>query len=259
MNRSDSIAASAFLDHFSQQAADYAMHRPRYPNGLFDYLASFAPRHDLVWDAGTGNGQAAIGLARNFDRVVATDASTAQIKLAAPCERVTYVVAAAEQSPLRDGVADLVTVAQAVHWFDLDRFYSEVRRVCGPGGLLAVWCYNWSCISPQVDAVLRHFDTAVVKPFWPPQSELVHNGFRTLPFSFVEIAAPAFELEADWRLDDLVGYLTSWSSVQRYRSSRGRDPLDEIRAPLAAAWGDPAEQKRIMWPLHLRVGRVGRP
>src|SRR5262249_43999922 len=161
----------------------------------------------------------------------------AQISQAVPMDRVTFQVAQAEQSPLEDGSADVVTVAQAVHWFDLERFYAEVRRVSRPGGVLAVWCYSYARISPEGDPLVKPFDADVMRPYWPAQTELVEKELRTLPFPFDEIAPPAFDLVVDWQLDDLVGYCSSWSAAKRFRDANGYDAVAQFREKLAAAWG----------------------
>jgi SAM-dependent methyltransferase len=246
--------SAAFPDHFSQQAKNYARYRPLYPAKLYEYLASLTPEHDRAWDAGTGNGQAAIGLARHYRSIVATDPSEQQIALTTPHARVTYRVAPAEDSGIEGRSIDLITAAQAVHWFDLDRFYAEVQRVLKAGGMIAVWSYNLTVITPEVDAVMESYYHDVLGEFWPPQIRWVDEHYQTLPFPFAEIAAPEFALEAVWSLNDLFGYLSSWSAAQKYKAAHGADPLDVKRAEFAAAWG--AETDRaVRWPLHLRVGQ----
>jgi SAM-dependent methyltransferase len=244
----------SFPDHFSQQASDYARYRPVYPAKLYEYLASLTPEHDRAWDVGTGNGQAAIGLARHFQSIIATDPSAQQIELAVPHERVTYRVTTAERTGLDDRSIDLIAVAQAVHWFDLDRFYAEARRVLKPPGVLAVWCYNLTEITPEVDRVMESYYHDVLGEFWPPQIRWVDQHYRTLPFPFEEVAAPQFTVEAVWSLNDLFGYLSSWSAAQKYKEAHGVDPLGTKRAEFEAAWG--AEINRaVHWPLYLRVGK----
>ncbi len=245
----------SFPNHFSQQASDYARHRPVYPAKLYEYLASLTPQHDRAWDVGTGNGQAARGLAQHFRSITATDPSEKQIALAPPHERVTYRVATAERSSLEDQSIDLITVAMAVHWFDLDQFYTEVRRVLRPNGLLAVWCYSFAEITSEVDTVMESYYYDVLGPFWPPQLRQVVEHYRALPFPFAEIAAPEFSIEATWSLADLFGFLSSWSAVQKYKETRGVDPLGVKRAEFEAAWG--AESRRaVRWSLYLRVGKL---
>jgi SAM-dependent methyltransferase len=155
-----------------------------------------------------------------------------------------------------DASVDLVTVAQALHRFDLPAFYAEVKRVTRPGGILAAWCYELHEIIPEVDVVIRRLYSDILGVSWPPERRLVEEGYRTIPFPFDEIATPRFSMVARWDLDRLLGYLGTWSAVARYRERNGSDPLEQIREELAAAWGDPGSKLEVSWPLNLRVGRV---
>jgi SAM-dependent methyltransferase len=242
-----------FKDHFSKQAAHYAKFRPGYPQKLFDYLGSIAPNRQLAWDCGTGNGQAAIGLASVFDSVIATDASEKQITNAALHERVDYRVAPAEDSGIDPGTVDLIMVAQALHWFDLNRFYAEARRALNPDGVLAASAYNLLHIDRAIDEVVNRYYFEVVGPFWPPERKLVEQ-FAYLPFPFHEIDCPKFEMTAQWNLDHLLGYLWTWSSTQRFIAAKGSDPLKEISDELRKAWGDFRQTRIVAWPLMLHVG-----
>src|SRR6266496_145866 len=243
----------SFKDHFSAQAADYAKFRPGYPRELFDYLGSVAPSRQLAWDCGTGNGQAAVALASVFDRVIATDASERQITNAEPHERVEYRVAPAEDSGIESETLDLIVVAQALHWFDLDRFYAEAQRVLKVNGVLAASAYNLLHIEPAIDEIVNRYYYEVVGPFWPPERKLVER-FADLPFPFHEIDPPKFEMTAHWNLDHLVGYLRTWSSTQRFIAARCSDPLKEITDEIRSAWGDPQQVRTVLWPLIVRLG-----
>jgi SAM-dependent methyltransferase len=247
----------SFKDHFSAQAADYAKFRPSYPREIFAYLGSIAPNRQRAWDCGTGNGQAAVGLASVFDRVIATDASETQITNAQPHERVEYRVAPAENSGLKSETVDLIMVAQALHWFDLDRFYAEAQRVLKPDGVLAASAYNLLHINPAIDEIVNRYYYEVVGPFWPQERKFVEQ-FDNLPFPFHEIDPPKFEMTAQWNLDHLVGYLRTWSSTQRFMAAKGSDPLKQIMSELRAAWGTPEETRNVIWPLTLRIGRKTR-
>jgi SAM-dependent methyltransferase len=246
-----------FKDHFSKQAGDYAKFRPRYPQRVFEYLRSIAPSRQLAWDCGTGNGQAAVALASVFDRVIATDASEKQISNAQPHERVEYLVAPAENGGIESETLDLIMVAQALHWFDLDRFYVEAHRVLKPNGVLAASAYNLLQIEPAIDEVVNRYYYEVVGPFWPPERELVEN-FADLPFPFQEIDPPKFEMATQWNLDHLLGYLRTWSSTQRFIAAKGSDPLEQITDDLHNAWGDPQQTLNVAWPLIVRIGRKPR-
>jgi SAM-dependent methyltransferase len=246
----------SFKDHFSGHATAYAKYRPDYPAELYEYLATLTPRRAYALDCATGNGQAAHGLTRHFEFVVATDASVAQLRNAPIHRQVHYVVNAAEQPSFADRAFDLVTAAQAAHWFDHDRFYTQCRRVLRPDGVLAIWTYGLAQIEPAIDAVVRDFYTAVVGLYWPPERRHVESAYRTLPFPLREIAAPAFELRLDWNLDALMGYLSTWSAVQRYVKVRGSDPLPALRDRLAVHWQPATALRAVVWPLHLRAGRI---
>ena len=221
---------------------------------MFEYLAGVAPGHRIAWDCGTGNGQAAISLASLFDRVIGTDASEKQIANARRHERVEYRVATAEDSGLESGTVDLITVTQALHWFDLDRFYAEARRVLTVNGVLAASAYLFAQIEPAIDAVLSRYYHDVVGRFWAPERKLVEN-FADIPFPFHELDAPKFEMTTRWNIDHLIGYLRTWSASQRFMEVTGTDPVKQIIDQLQAVWGDPNQTRTLIWPLTLHIGR----
>jgi SAM-dependent methyltransferase len=247
-----------FADHFSGAAAEYARFRPRYPAALFSYLASLVPGEAVAWDCATGNGQAAVALAAHLSRVVATDASAEQIAHAEPHPRVEYRVAPAERSGLDAASVELVTVAQALHWFDPAAFYAEAQRVLRPGGVIAVWCYGHMVLpTAALQNALDRFYSVTVGPYWPPERALVEAGYGSLHFPFDDVASPAFVMEMQTSLDGLLGYLGTWSATQRYVQATGRDPVPELGREVAMHWGDPHAQRVVRWPLSLRVGRNG--
>jgi len=220
---------------------------------MFEYLGRVAPSRQLAWDCGTGNGQAAIGMAAVFDRVIATDASEKQIANAQANERVVYRVATAEKSGLESATIDVVMVTQAVHWFDLDRFYAEAVRVAKPNGIIAVSAYLLAQIKPEIDQVVSRYYHDVVGPFWAPERKMVEN-FSDIPFPFQKIDPPKFEMKAQWNLDHLIGYLGTWSASKLFIKARGIDPIEQIIQELRTAWGDPSQIRRVIWPLTLHVG-----
>jgi len=245
-----------FADHFSSVSAAYAAFRPRYPEALFTFLAQAAPARDDVWDVGTGSGQAAIGLARHFAHVIATDASSSQIEHATPDPRIHYRVCPAESCDLKDRSVDLVTAAQALHWFDRPRFWPEVRRVLRPQGVIAVWTYVMLEIAPQIDVIVRGFYSGVVGPYWPPERRITEERYRTIEFPFAEFAAPSFVIEQPVTLDDVAGYVRTWSATRAFVKRHGEDPVERLVGELAPVWGDPLQSRLARWPVAMRVGRV---
>ncbi|MDX1997215.1 MAG: class I SAM-dependent methyltransferase [Thermoanaerobaculia bacterium] len=243
-------------DHFSRQADTYRRYRPHYPAPFLDWVAALAPRRDLAWDVGTGNGQAAVGLAPHFRRVFASDLSLPQLAAAETVSAVSYGLASAESSPLAAASVDLVTVAQALHWFEFDRFWSEVRRVLRPGGGVVAWCYERAEISAVIDPVFLRFHDETMAPYWPDRRAHVISGYRNIPFPFFPVATPGFALSSQWDLEHLLGYVASWSAVDRCRQRTGIDPLPGFAQELAAAWGPRDQVREIRWPLTVLAGRA---
>jgi ubiquinone/menaquinone biosynthesis C-methylase UbiE len=244
----------SFKDHFSRQSAAYSRYRPAYPAQLIEFVVAQAPARRLAVDCATGNGQAAVALAAHCDAVLAVDASASQLARAQPQPGVHYAASLAERLPLRDRCADLVVAAQAVHWFDFERFHAECRRVLVPRGIVAVWTYEKFRVDATVDAVIDDFYANVVGRDWPPERRYVEQGYRSLPFPWREEPTPTFQLETDWDLPQVMGYLASWSAVQRHRDRAGRDPLESLQPRLAALWPR-SGALRLRWPIHLRLGR----
>jgi len=247
---------STFSDYFSETAPSYATHRPHYPASLFAWLAAQTETCTRAWDCGTGSGQAAQSLAPLFVDVLASDPSYAQVSHAVRISNVTYAVMTAESAAIDDRSMNLVTVAQALHWFELQQFFAEVRRVLVPGGVIAAWTYKLLSIDPEIDAVLNVFYSETMGPFWPPERALVDAGYRSIRFPFREIEPPTFVMEAAWTLGHLRGFLDTWSAVTRYRKALGTDPVAGLIDELAGMWGRPDVTRRVTWPLELRVGSV---
>lgn len=244
-------------DHFSSVAQQYAQSRPTYPDALFSWLASQCPARELAWDVGAGNGQASVALARHFARVLATDLSAEQIAQAAPHARIDYRAAPAERSGLPDHAADLVTVAQALHWFELDPFHREVKRVLKPAGVFAAWSYGVLEVEgAAVDAAVQHFYREVAGPHWPAGRRHVENGYAELAFPFTPLRPPALWIRLDWDLAAFLGYVRSWSATARLRAQAGDAPLLAFEQQLRERWGDPAAPREVRWPITMRAGTL---
>lgn len=247
---------SIFKDHFSGHAHQYANYRPGYPPALFDYLATLVPDQEVAWDCATGSGQAALMLAKQFTRVVATDASVDQLSQISPADRIKLHCATAEASGLQSGSIDLVTVAQALHWFDFDAFHAEVRRVLKPAGVLAVWCYGLATVDDGIDSIIANYHDEIVGRYWPPERFHIESRYKAIPFPWDELPTPGFSMTVQWRLQELMGYLDTWSATQRYKKDKGSDPREQIEPFLTNAWGNPHKPRKVSWPLTLRVGRM---
>ncbi len=254
------MTAPAPPDHFSRVAAHYASGRPGYPEALFDWLAARCERHELAVDVGAGTGQAALPLAKRFRRVVATDLSAGQLANATTAAEVApnidWRVAVAEDTGVAAQSADLVTVAQALHWFDLGRFWPEVRRILKPGGVVAVWTYGvLELDDSRINGCVQSFYWNLVHPYWPAGREHVENGYADLSFPFAREEVPPFAMECRWTLGEFLAYVRTWSAVARMAEATGHDPVAGLARELDALWGGADARHVVRWPLGMRVGR----
>ena len=248
--------AASHSDHFSGVAPGYAEFRPLYPRELFDALATLAPATGTVWDCAAGTGQATVALGQRFNCVLGTDISAQQIAQATPHANAQYAVALADACPLASSSVSLVTVAQALHWFDVAKFYAEARRVLKPNGLLCVWSYGLLRVdgNPRLEQLVDHFSERTLGAWWPAERRHVDAGYRDLPFPFERVPVGPLDMSATWSVDQLLGYLRTWSSVSRKKQADGADPVTTVEPELRAAWG--AEPRlRLRWPLVMLAGR----
>ncbi len=246
-------------DFFSQQATEYARYRPVYPASLVEFLASLTEEHRAAWDCGTGSGQAAELLAEAFTHVYATDPSAAQLAQARPHPRISYRRGREGDSGLPDDSVDLVTAAQAAHWFDLPAFYREAERVLRSGGVIAVWCYALPQISPDIDRVVQRFAHQRVGAHWPAGREYVDAEYANLPFPYHRLPVPPLAYAASLDRTEFLGYVGTWSAVVRCREAEGISPIDELVQDLEPHWRVPEQRHLVRWPLHVVVGRPGNP
>ncbi len=240
-------------DHFSSHADQYVQHRPHYPAKLFEYLASLCTSRNNVWDCATGNGQAAYQLAQHFDTVYASDISLPQLQHGIAKDNIHYLQAHAEKSPFKNQQFDLITVAQALHWFDIPAFFQEAKRVLLPSGCIAVWCYELCECSPAVDEIVQHYYDTIIHQDWPPERHYIEQAYQNIAFPFEEIIPTPFAMEVTWTFKQYLAYLNTWSGTQRYLKRTGNNPLTLIEKSLQQAWPQ-TEQQQIRWPLHFRIG-----
>ncbi|MFT6092143.1 MAG: ubiquinone/menaquinone biosynthesis C-methylase UbiE [Pseudohongiellaceae bacterium] len=237
-----------FKDHFSGHAEVYAQARPTYPAELFDYLNSVTSGTDLAWDCATGNGQSAVALAGYFDQVIATDGSAAQIDAAKKMSNIDYRVALAEDVILDPVSADLICVSQALHWFELERFFQVVDAVLKPGGVLAVWSYGIHTIDEKVDKVIGELYQQTLDGYWPHERLLVEQAYKTIEFPYEKIPSPEFTMSLTWTQGQVEAYLRSWSAVQKYIKAYNSDPVVALSDQLKLAWGN-EPVRTVVWPL----------
>lgn len=250
-----SPGSRAFPDHFSGHAEEYSRFRPTYPSALFDWIAGLVPSAARVWDCATGNGQAALALAQRFPEVIATDASAEQLASATPHPRVRYEQRPASDSGLADQAVGLVTVAQALHWFEPEPFHRELRRVLAPGGVVVAWCYELFSVDDAFDEPMLELYRDVLGEDWPPQRRHIETGYREIEWPFERMQVPTFEMVSEWDLDQTLGYLRTWSALRRWQAREGRDPLALVEPRLRQGWGD-AGQRPVRWPLRLLASRI---
>lgn len=240
-------------DLFSVQANDYARFRPQYPQALFDHIFSFVKGKTLAWDCGTGNGQTAVVLSRYFDHVMATDISRRQLLYATPVTNISYRVEPEGRTSIHDKSVDLVTASQALHWFDTEGFFEEVRRVSKPGAVLACWVYGLLRVDEHTDKHIDHLYNDVLGPFWDAERRHVDNGYADIPFPLDVFPDPGFTMEVEWTLVQLEGFLSTWSALQHYRLQSSDDPVRQTIRAISAHWPKD-ELRRVRFPLNLKLG-----
>ncbi|MDX5372261.1 MAG: class I SAM-dependent methyltransferase [Pseudomonadaceae bacterium] len=240
---------------FGQRADAYASFRPQYPGALFDWLAANSPDRERALDIACGNGQASRPLRQRFDQVLACDGSLEQLRAAPDLAGIDCFAADAEALPLGVQCLDLIVVAQALHWFASPAFFAEVQRLLRPGGLFCAWCYGLLRIDPGLDTALDAFYHDTLRGYWPKGRASIDAGYADIQPPWSRIAVPGFAIELEWNLQQLMGYLSTWSAVQKLEQASGRDPLLALHPRLAALWGDGQQKRFVRWPLHFVAGR----
>ena len=241
---------------FDAGGSAYAAHRPDYPPALADFLAQACSTHALAVDVGCGTGQLTRLLAPHFDAVVGLDSSADQLHNAAPAAGVSYQQASAEHLPVAPGSANLITVAQAAHWFDLSAFYAQVRQVAAPGAVVALISYATPQLEPDLQPRFARFYADDLGAYWPAERRQVDSGYAELEFPFAEFDYPPLAIERNWTLADTLGYFGTWSAVRRAREAGQQPMLQAYAEALAAQWGDPLQRRAIFWPINMRIGRL---
>jgi ubiquinone/menaquinone biosynthesis C-methylase UbiE len=244
---------SNYIAHFSEKSTNYLVFRPDYPSALFNYLSKLSENHDTAWDCGTGTGKAALALAQYFKRVIATDSNETQLTVAPKKQSIHYYHWPAERTEIAATSVDLITVAQALHWFNLEAFYQEVRRVLKPKGILAAWCYSLGRLTPEIDPYITKLYSDILADCWPQERKWIDEHYQTIPFPFQKVKTPEFMIEKPLNFSQLCGYLQTWSAVKEYSARHQDNPVKFILNELKMHWGDPTIQRIMRWPIHLLV------
>ena len=242
-------------DLFSSQSDQYLKYRPDYPKEFFEYLNSLVPKKKCAWDCGTGNGQVASVLSKNFDYVFGTDISSEQIRNSVKKDNIFYSVQPAEKTNFSDTIFDVIVVAQAIHWFDFDRFYEEVRRTSKKNAIICVVGYARLQVSPEIDPFVTDFYESTIGKYWAPERKYIDHNYKTIPFPFSEIETPTFENRLTWSLDHFIGYINTWSAVKEFIRQNGYNPVDQLREKIKMFWNI-GESKKVCFPILLRVGSI---
>ncbi|TGN09431.1 class I SAM-dependent methyltransferase [Leptospira ilyithenensis] len=242
-------------DQFSKKSDLYVKFRPSYPKEVFDFILNLVSAKNLAWDAGTGNGQIAEVLSTYFDQVVATDISEKQILNAKKNEKIIYKVESAEKTCFPDDHFDLITVAQAIHWFDFSAFYSEVRRTIKRNGILAVIGYGLLETDPEIQKWILHFYSGILGKYWDKERRYIDENYKTIPFPFEEIPVPTIFNDFEWTIEQMIGYLETWSAIQNYIEEKNENPLDSVLNDLKSLWGE-GKKRMVRFPILFRVARI---
>jgi len=246
-----------YVNHFGVKSSEYLQFRPDYPDSLYKFLTGLVDKRDLAWDCGTGNGQAAAQLAQYFKNVVGSDINQAQLNVAVKKDNIQYECWPAEKTGLKDGSVDLITIAQALHWFNFDKFYDEVRRVAKYKGIIAAWCYSLGSVDTEIDVLIRKLYSDILgDAYWPKERRYIDEEYLTIPFPFKEIETPDFHIEKKINFMQLMGYLNTWSAVKQYQQVNQGNPINLIFSDLQLAWGDPDTARIMNWPVRLLAGHV---
>lgn len=243
------------MNPFSLESDQYARFRPTYPTELINLIVSLAPQKFIAWDVACGNGQLTIELSNHFETVIATDVSEEQITMAPQKRNINYRVEPSENTSIEQSSIDLITVSQAIHWFEFDQFYNQVRKVIKPNGILALIAYILPTITPEIDAVIQEFYNGTLNGYWDERRKFIEEEYTTIPFPFEEVKLPSYYIEQQWKREDLIGYLSTWSAVKKYKQITSTDPIAIVAEIINSLWGE-NEIIEVRTPLITKIARI---
>lgn len=242
-------------DNFSRDSKSYARYRPQYPWELIEFITSLVAEKKKAWDCGTGNGQMAALLSNFFDEVYGTDISQSQIDNTKKAANIYYSVQPAEKANFPNSSFNLVTVAQAIHWFNFEDFFAEVKRVARQHSIIAIVGYGGVSVSEGIDKLKIDFYKNIIGSYWDKERKHIDNNYSTIPFPFAEIKCPEFSIKLNWSFEEYTGYINTWSAVQKFADDKGYNPVTFLAEKIKPLWGN-EEMREIKFPIFLRVGKI---
>lgn len=245
-------------NNFSNQADLYARFRPNYPAELYEYILGEVKHKRIAWDCATGNGQVAVELARQFSQVEATDISQKQLNHAVPATNINYQASLAESTPFPDNHFDLITVGQAVHWFNFDEFYKEVNRVAKPMAVIAIWGYGLIQAEETINNVILDYYSHEIRPYWDIERKHVDNRYTDIPFPFSNIQEQSYKMQKKWTITQLDGYLNTWSAIQNFIKQEGYNPVTHFIEKIKPLWPKENQTIEFIFPVFLKCGTVNK-
>ena len=242
--------------YFDFSSDVYSKGRPTYPPELYLWLSNQVKNQQCVWDCACGTGQVSIDLAAYFEQVEATDISESQIAEAIPHRKVNYKVSPSEVCEYPDQHFDAICVGQALHWFDLEKFWPEVKRTLKPGGIFACWGYSWLSVCPEIDDIINSQIMSKLKPHWPAQNRTLWNQYDDVTFPLEMLDVPEFELTFKWNAYRLFDYMQTWSAIRALEHEDATQVLADAWDAIIKVWQEPLEKREVTIPFFVKAGRV---
>jgi len=243
------------MNPFAIESEQYARFRPTYPTELVELIVSLSPNLYSAWDVACGNGQLTHELSKYFEHVIGTDISQEQLDIAIKNENIQYKVESSAQSSLEKNSIDLITVAQAIHWFEFDSFYTEVKRVAKPDAIIAILGYELLSISKEIDDCIIDFYTKTLNGYWDERRKYIDEQYSTIPFPFEEMKIPHYSCKLQWNREDLLGYLSTWSAVKKYMKDTGNDAIEIIKPHIYSMW-EVNQERKVTIPIITKIARI---
>lgn len=222
------MASTIQLFEQASHARIYSKFRPTYPKALLDILTGYLVRsgsdQDTVVDIGCGSGQSTFYLQDSFKHCIGVDISKAQVQEAQKkceemhCKNVEFRVGNGMDLPMETASANAVTIAQAWHWMaNLEKFYSECKRILKPHGCLAVYGYgNVHLKNELCNQLVRDFYKNTLTGCWHKERCHIDNEYAEVDLPFSNVERHDIEMPKTYTVEDFIGYVSTWSGYEKY-------------------------------------------